>query len=306
MNLLYMAKPMYGGWVSFTAHLALKEKWDLYRITNSDEKKKRPFGYCVDYRNIKIGSLPNNILITAIDKNFYKYLYDIPDGSHIVIHDPTELKKELLPHLERFKIIVIRETVSTLLKNKYNLESVFIPHPFFEYPKTIAPRSGICSVSRIDYDKHTDLLISANDILTVPIDIYGKKNDLYVYRKLGETLVPYYKGAFKKDFEELDKILSSYKFMIDMSAIKGDGAGSQYTFLEAIYQGNILILSKSWTNGLSTEFKHGINCLIVDTPEDIKSAINDEHIDIESIIINAEKIIEKHIKINWDLILPII
>tara|TARA_R110000737_G_scaffold347696_1_gene379819 strand:- start:34 stop:939 length:906 start_codon:yes stop_codon:yes gene_type:complete len=297
-----MAKPRFGGWVSFTAHLALKEKWDLYRITNSDEKKTRPFGYGVQYRNIKIDSIPNNILITAIDKNFFKYLFNIPDGSHIVIHDPTELKKELLPHLERFNIIVIRETVRDLLKNKYLLDSIFLPHPFFKYPQTIGPRTGICSVSRIDYDKHTDVLIKANAILETPIDIYGKKNDLYVYRKLGDTLEPYYKGEFKKDFTELDKILSSYKYMIDMSAIKGDGAGSQYTFLEAIYHRNILILSNSWTNGLDTEFKHGINCLIVENPDDIKTVIEDKDIDIESILNNADKLLLKHKEINWNII----
>ena len=299
-NLLYLAKPRFGGWVTFTAHLALKNNWKLFRITNSDEKKTRPFGYGVNYKNIKIDSIPNNLLITAIDKNFYKYLDDIPNGTHIVIHDPTELKKELLTHLWRFEIITIRETVKDLLFNKYNLKSSFLPHPFYKYPRTIGPRSGVCSVSRIDYDKHTDILIKANDILETPIDIYGAKNDLYVYRKLGDTLDPYYKGGFNKDFTELDKILSSYKYMIDMSAIKGDGAGSQYTFLEAIYQRNILILSNAWTSGLSSEFKHGVNCLIVENPEDIKMAIEGEE-DIESILDNAEKLLIKHTQINWDL-----
>jgi glycosyltransferase involved in cell wall biosynthesis len=303
MNLLYLAKPRFGGWVSFTAHLALQMNWDLYKVTNTDEKKSRPFGYGVNYKNIKIGSLPSKILITAIDKNFYKYLDDIPDKTYIVIHDPTELKKELLPHLVRFRIITIRKTVKTLLKNKYDLKSLFLPHPFYPYPKTDKIKNGICSVSRIDYDKHTDILIEANKQLENPIDIYGAKNDLYVYRKLGDTLDPYYKGCFKKDFVELDKILSSYKFMIDMSAIKGDGAGSQYTFLEAIYHGNILILSKSWTGaGADTEFIHEHNCLIVSTPEDIKSVIEDEQLDkkVEFIISNAEKILDKHLQINWD------
>ena len=89
--------------------------------------------------------------------------------------------------------------------------------------------------------------------------------------------------------------------MIDMSAIKGDGAGSQYTFLEAIYHRNILILSNSWINGLDTEFKHGINCLIVENPEDIKTVIEDKDIDIESILNNADLLLLKHIEINWNL-----
>ena len=33
-NLVYMAKPPYGGWVSFTAHLAKKFDYDLYKIGN--------------------------------------------------------------------------------------------------------------------------------------------------------------------------------------------------------------------------------------------------------------------------------
>ena len=32
MNLVYMAKPIYGGWVTFTSHLALKCGADLYKI----------------------------------------------------------------------------------------------------------------------------------------------------------------------------------------------------------------------------------------------------------------------------------
>ena len=31
LNLVYMAKPPYGGWVSFTTHLALKYNLDLYK-----------------------------------------------------------------------------------------------------------------------------------------------------------------------------------------------------------------------------------------------------------------------------------
>ena len=151
MNLLYLAKPKFGGWVSFTAHLSLKEDFKLYRITNTNEKKTRPFGYGVNYQNIKIGSLPKNLLITAIDKNFYKYLPEIPDGTHLVIHDPTELKKELLPHLIRFNIITIRDTVQKLLLDKHNINSVFMPHPFYPYllSEPTKDKEGVVSVSRI-------------------------------------------------------------------------------------------------------------------------------------------------------------
>ena len=38
MNLFYLAKPMYGGWISFTSHLSLKYNYPLYRITKRTEK----------------------------------------------------------------------------------------------------------------------------------------------------------------------------------------------------------------------------------------------------------------------------
>ena len=75
-NLVYMAKPPYGGWVSFTAHLANKCEYDLFKIGNKTESKKRPYGYDIHYQNLSIDDLIKkpNLLITAIDKNYYQYL----------------------------------------------------------------------------------------------------------------------------------------------------------------------------------------------------------------------------------------
>ena len=34
MNLLYLAKPVYGGWVTFTAHLSHKYDIPIYKLSN--------------------------------------------------------------------------------------------------------------------------------------------------------------------------------------------------------------------------------------------------------------------------------
>ena len=76
-----MAKPSYGGWVSFTVHLAKKYGCSLYKIGKRTEKlkngnlRKRKFGYGVEYTNISIEDAKklDNILITAIDKKYYEY-----------------------------------------------------------------------------------------------------------------------------------------------------------------------------------------------------------------------------------------
>ena len=325
MNLIYMAKPVYGGWVSFTCHLSLKYDYPLFRISKRTEKKKRNLGYGVGYQNMNIEELSNksNILITAIDKNYYQYLDKIPDGSYIVIHDPTEVKGKkniLLEHIQRFNIITIRETMYNFLLDKHNIKSKFIPHPFYEFPKgPLKEKNNVVSISRIDFDKNIDVLIRANLLIdndastidgddAIPnIDIFGAKNDIYVHHhltnKLGLPLDKYYKGRFKKDFNELANILNCAKYVIDMSSIANDGSGSQYTFLEAIYCGCILILNKKWINpSVNSLFIDGKNCFIVENENDILSILSkykgkDENLSV--IIEESKKIIKKNLEADW-------
>ena len=298
-NLVYMAKPPYGGWVSFTAHLANKFDYPLYKINNNTESKKRVFGYNVDYQNITIDDLVKlpNLLITCIDKKFYEYLPKIKSAT-IVIHDPTELKEPVLEALKRFKIITIRETVSKLLTKEYNLSNRFLYHPFYEFPKTETTKTKAISLSRVDFDKHTDIIIEANDKLpsNKQVAIYGALNDLYVYHKLRHTnFKKYYKGKFDKTFDAVNSLLKDCKFVVDMSAIKKDGGGSQYTFLEAIYMNCALILNKKWVDGVKTPFKHNVNCFIVETKDDLIKLLN-SRVDTKQICKNARLMLKPHLK----------
>ena len=69
-----------------------------------------------------------------------------------------------------------------------------------------------------------------------------------------------------------------------MSIIKGDGGGTQYTFLEAIYHGCALILHHEWVS-IGDTFKKDYNCYVVGGSED--SNISQEIADI----INGECIL---------------
>lgn len=91
-KLIYMAKPVYGGWVSFTAHLSLLKDYPVFKIGKRTESKTREFGYDVMYQNLSIDDIlkqfsPEDIMITCIDKKYYKYLDKFPDNITIVIHD---------------------------------------------------------------------------------------------------------------------------------------------------------------------------------------------------------------------------
>lgn len=318
INLVYMAKPGYGGWVSFTAHMALKYNANLLKIGNTSEKKSRPYGYGVEYTNTVVDEVVKmpNLLITAIDKNYYQHLDKFPDGTVIVIHDPTEVKgkscQPVIDNLPRFKVVTIRKTVQKFLREKYNIDSEFLVHPFHEYEKTNKLKTRAVSTSRIDYDKHTELILEANEKLKKKglktVDIYGAKNDLYVYRKLREMGLDSmdekdpkssYKGRFDKSFEAIDNILSDAKYVVDMSAIKNDGGGSQYTFLEAIYQDNALILSDKWIHGTNSVFTGGYNCLVVSDAKQLYDILSKNNRSTKKIVKNAKKLLKPHLEVDW-------
>ena len=85
--------------------------------------------------------------------------------------------------------------------------------------------------------------------------------------------------------------------MIDMSIIKQDGGGTQYTFLEAIYEDCILILHNEWISKGSL-FKSGVNCLGVSNEEELASILNNDiDEDLTNLILkNSKKILKDHIK----------
>ena len=96
-------------------------------------------------------------------------------------------------------------------------------------------------------------------------------------------------------------ILKGCTFMVDLSVIKGDGGGTQYTFLEAIHQDCILILHNDWISQ-GNLFHSGVNCIGVSSEEELANVINND-IDIELselILKNSKEIIKDHLTISWN------
>jgi glycosyltransferase involved in cell wall biosynthesis len=322
--LLYLAKPTYGGWVSFTAHLSLKNNIALFKISKRTEKNSRNYGYNVNYNNINLDTLDimiqngNIPIISALDKNFYHILDHIPDNAYIVIHDPTEFnkssKKIVIDNLKRLRVITIRKSVHDLLLNT-NISSKFIIHPYvpmINCHSISGNRVGAISISRIDYDKNIDIIVKANSLINTPqqkIEIYGEPNERYIYQKLltwdsfkKDDINSQYRGHFPKTFDTLTNILTNKRFVVDMSSISQDGGGTQYTFLEAIDAGCVLILNSKWTINPNSIWHHNINCIVVSNAEELSEVINSPHnYDIDRIYKNSIKILKDAQSVNWNL-----
>ena len=95
-------------------------------------------------------------------------------------------------------------------------------------------------------------------------------------------------------------LLTNCNYIVDMSIIKGDGGGTQYTFLEAIYQDCALVLHKEWVDQGDT-FKDKYNCYVVGYTDDIGKEIADilmKPVD-KKILQKAKILLKDHINIDY-------
>ncbi len=255
--LAYLAQPRYGGWPTFTAHLhrglrAAGYEPLLVKEGNKTERKLRNYGRKINYQNLSARDIIANAknhptIITAVDKHHHQVAAElIKAGVPIVIHDPTELKTPISDLAATAKVIVIRESMLTHLPH-----ANYIKHPYMRHGTiTTHERKPAASISRIDFDKHTELIVNANQTLNEPIDIYGFCNTVYAHFKLkpiDPTWDKNYRGRFDADdLWAAKRIAERYQRIVDMSIIKKDGGGTQYTFLEAADAGSALILNEGW------------------------------------------------------------
>jgi hypothetical protein len=117
----------------------------------------------------------------------------------------------------------------------------------------------------------------------------------------------YYYGMFDKSFSALSSILAQAKFVVDLTVLKYDGGGTQYTFLEAIHNGCALILHRKWleneyVNPEYCDFKEGYNCLAVANENELAEIIKKDP-DTSKIVANARKLMDRHVKSDWSQLL---
>ena len=280
MKLLYLSRSRYGGWVTFTSHLyhgllgkpptshdrfQTSENHEVIRITNRSEKTQRDMGNYVPYRNMSeedVLEIEEPILITAVDKHHRELAMKLlGQGAYIVIHDPTELRNpEFREFIDPKQVIVIRKSML-----EHMSDATYIPHPYMAVNRTDPldfkewndrPLNAI-SVSRLDFDKNSDWLFEANRKLppNKQITIRGSENRMYTKTKIVPKYPEYIQDSnrseddraiFKLDFRGAVNLCKTARYMTDFSVIKGDGGGTQYTFLEAIDAGTICLLHRNW------------------------------------------------------------
>lgn len=267
VNVALLADPTMGGWPSFTAHLIhglqnLKVDTLLYRVSGKTEKRARPFGRGLSYHNITLEvaermaqDIPT-IIAAVGPKHVYEAANLLQHNACVVIHDPTELSDALLEILRQSSkpVVIIRK------KNREHLagiEVIDVLHPYQRAPAQAAkPLRHAAAFSRLDWDKNTHIIVEANNLLpnSKQITIYGAINRMYTHHKVDPIDAQWernYKGAWpaRAPLHHAVTIARNARYAVDLSVIKGDGGGTQYSFLEAFDAERPLIIHQKWLTG---------------------------------------------------------
>lgn len=271
VNLVYMADVRIGGWASFTMHLAqgLQQAGHtvrVYKPTRRTENHLRDFGMGFQYQNVSQLTLDwlvrqpgQRMLIACCWHSFAPYLGPLVEaGAHLVVHDPAEIRRapaltEAADRVWAGRLVVIRPVMVQHLPS-----ALLVPHPYVRTPDLAVDRTmHAVAYSRLDWDKHTELIVGANEILPAgqQVQIYGSnRNRIFIYNLLDQKVPAWrrnYHGAMpKEDLWAGARLAARAHRAVDMSVIKNDGGGTQYTFLEALDAGTPLIIHKRWLTGV--------------------------------------------------------
>lgn len=301
-----------------------------YRGAERLEQKTRELApFHVSYQNVDIATITHlaqmhGVFIMSISNDNYDVwlprLASIdPSKLTFVVHATHDLyatknKPSILAKLlHNWKIITIRNEIKEWLATEHGVQSEFVTHPFYEYPKANVPKNRLaCSMTRLEYTKHMEITLDANRLLKAKglecIDIYGKINRRYEHFVLKTDFAKdeNYKGVYL----DVDPIARQYKFQIDLSYWTHDGGGTQYTFLQAIYADSVLILHRKWVEAKFSIFKEGYNCLAVENANELADLLaHHKRIDTEKINQNAKPILAKSTSIEtrqqWERVLDV-
>lgn len=311
VGLFYLTHVRFGGFASFTAHLyraLLLRGWApfLYKVGARSEDRPRSFGNGIGYRNVSLAEAldlarasPAIITCAYWKKQETAIRALLGVGASIVLHDPTEFAPGMIGLLreKRSRVVAIRRRGQEAL-SAIGVESTFIPHPYVRAPVEAVERSThAIALSRVDWDKHTEIIAGANRLLEPErrVRIFGEINRMYSHHKLDSAFPEWeaeYAGRFPLDWGAAARLARSARFVVDMSAISGDGDGTQYTFLEAWDAGAALVVSDRWIARGGEAVRPGETAFVAGGAEELAAILSDE--DPERVTRRGERILEQH------------
>lgn len=282
-----------GGCTSYTVHLVRAFELLGYTVrlmrVGSRAAMGLPFGYglaidCVtlDEAVREAQRHPSLIAYAFWSKKSAEASALIALGARLVIHDPAEFHESALGFLREHgaRPLVIREANVRGLA-AHGIAAELAPHPYvpIERPRVPVLMHGV-SLSRLDFRKHTEVIVEANKLVGAAhaVRLYGEVARVYEFmrlRQLHPDWRSWYGGEFPAVFGQATRMFARARFAVDLTSIRGDGGGTQYTFFEAWNAGVPLILNRAWETGPGDTVRHGRECIMVDGAQELASVLTE-------------------------------
>ena len=228
----------------------------------------------------------------------------------VVLHDSEELVEDIIKYATKWgsKIGVVRKPLTRLLRRGYGVDSTYLPHPYIPHDfHNIIRDTNAVSLSRIEWDKHSDIMLEANLQLSADkiIKLYGRYSRMYDYYKLSKIKEDWkdiwWGGEFESEFGGAVEIAATANYLVDMTLYENDGGGTQYTTLEAFNAGTVVVVHDTWLSvpgEICTE-----NAIAVDGVNGLVELLNNPMSDdCDELIQNGYKVMNNH---SPDKIVPI-
>lgn len=202
-------------------------------------------------------------------------------GLPFIIHDHRGLKPEMLDaaHRSNARIVFIRDTLRKRFNEESNIhyDTIFLKHPYIRHEDVdVKMKYNAVSLGRVAREKKIEMVCEANALLRVgsKIMIAGAETDrIYSHFTLDKNYPEWKMYRIKEPGTDQFALCRSTKFSIDMTEFKGDGGGTQYTFLEAMDAGSQLVLNANWMKFGNSEMQEGYNCVSVGSPVELAGVV---------------------------------
>ena len=285
LPLFFLTDVSHGGFVSYTAHLARSLKAAgvdarVYRRGKGGTFRKWSHGVMSATVPLEqmVGALRTagaGVIVCGYWKSHAGELEALlSEGAAMVLHDPTEMSEPMMECIERHQtqVVVIRRSNVDNVTQRGVTNVNLVLHPYVgeaAQHQGKRPRRAV-TIGRIDFDKNQEIVAGAFDALPVRVRMscamFGALNGICGHHHLDQVCPSwrgYWKGTFPKTSTAPVRIAETADYVVDMSAISGDGGGTQYTFFEAWEAGAVLVVNSEWIRD-GDEMKPGINCLSAD------------------------------------------
>lgn len=205
-------------------------------------------------------------------------------GLPFIIHDHRGLKPEMLDAARRSnaRIIFIRDTLRKRFNEESNIhyDTIFLKHPYIRHEDVdVKMKYNAVSLGRVAREKKIEMVCEANVLLPgdSKIMISGAETDrIYSHFTLDKDYPEWKSYRIKEPGTDQYALCCSTKFSIDMTEFKGDGGGTQYTFLEAMDAGSQLVLNSKWLEYGGSEMCGGYNCVHAWSPTELAKIVSGE------------------------------